>query len=84
MHRCKQTQIPRPAKLEEEAEAEVEELRDVEEVMEKPETACSTQISECSRNLPGRDRGAPKTASAAENPESSLEEDRRPSITRGR
>ena len=41
-------------------------------------------ISEWSRNSPGRDRFEPYTASAGEKPESSLGEDRRPNITRGR
>ena len=40
--------------------------------------------SVCLRNLPMRDNGEPKTASAGENPESSLGEDWRQSITRGR
>ena len=53
----------------------------------EPVTACSTRkrkisrgISECLRNSPGRDRGEPKKSSAAENPESSLGEERRPNV----
>ena len=75
-HHCKQKQIPYQAKLEEEAEAEVENR--CREGPEKPETACSTHqrkisggILECSRNSPGRDREEPKTASAVENSDSS-------------
>ena len=91
--RCRlgRTQTPRPAELEVEAEAEVDELRDVKEIRKKPKIACSTRwrkisggISECSRNLPGRDKAESKTASAGEDPESSLGEAWRPSITRGK